>query len=248
MSNDNHPALADMGANTSKAASSINLDTSGTVGPDYLGQETVNVNGHPKDRPGVLSRLPENTSQDPEGHVHPDIAQMDTGEELPVLLKSDMRADMCEGVQGSYTEIVEGECARCGYDRLRVSVHTMSGEHHESCNACGARQTHSGGYSMPKTDNDRAKRERESGQKLVEILNKSVYDMEQDTGFGAYISIVGNNSVHRMQKDEISKIYFALANNGDLDLVDEFLKNVTNMEEIELRREITQEFSYEHHE
>ena len=190
--------LAQLGANERGAPDTINLDVSGTTGPDYLGQQTTNVDGHPKDRPGVRYRLPDNHPDDPR------ISRMDTGEELPVLLSSNMRADPIEGTQGSYTQIVEGECDRCGYDRLKVTHHTLAGETQEVCNACGYDQRRE---SMPTTDKERADKERESGVKLGEILNREVYDMEPNTGYGPYISIVGSKSIKRMRKDDVAELF-----------------------------------------
>ena len=214
------PVLRRLGANTSGAPEKINLSVASTIGPDYMGQQTVDVRGHPKDRPGVCSRLPESDPSDPR------IRSMDTGEELPVLLTSNMRADPCEGVQGSYTEIIEGECVRCGYDRLRVSVHTMYGVSTESCNACGATQdpNRSDEYTMPDTDKQRAQQERKSGVKLTSIINKDVYDMEPNTGYGPYISIVGDNDVTRIQKEDIATIFTALWKNNELSLTGKMSK------------------------
>ena len=217
------PRLIELGANTRGAPDSINLDVSGTVGPDYLGQETVNVSGHPCDRPGVLDRASEISpiivDYNGNEHTHPRITRTDTGEELPVLLKSNMRSDPCEGVQGSYTQIEEGECARCGYDRLRVSVHTLAGVHQAVCNACGATQDPGAehGYSMPKTDKDRVQEERDSGELLVKLRNKKLYDMEHSTGYGPYLSIVGDSTVTRIRKDEIVQIFCEMWKNGDVD-------------------------------
>jgi ribosomal protein L37E len=192
------PKLAQIGANERDAPSSINIDVSGTTGPGYLGQQMANVDGHPCDRPGVRSRLPENHADDPR------ISRMDTGEELPVLLSSNMRADPIEGTQGTYTEIVEGECSRCGYDRLKVTRHTLAGESKGVCNACGYDQHRE---SMPTTDEERADKERESGQKLGELLSEDVYDMEPDTGMGAYVSLVSSNSIKRMRKDDVAELF-----------------------------------------
>jgi hypothetical protein len=160
---DEEPALSEMGANERDAASTINLDVSGTVGPDYLGQQTTNVDGHFADRPGVQSRRPEQSHRD-----DPQIARMDTGEELPVLLSSSMSADPCEGTQGSYTQIVEGECNRCGYDRLVQTVVTLPGERRHKCNACNAIQKprSDSGYRMPETSRERAQKAKERGEKV----------------------------------------------------------------------------------
>jgi len=211
------PALVQLGAGSDDSTRGVNLDVSGTVGPDYLGQEAVDVDGDPNDRPGVRSRLPENCPD------HSEIRRMDTGEELPVLLSSSMRADPCEGVQGSYTKIVEGECARCGYDRLKVSVVTLAGEAQETCNACGAKQRpRSGsGYSMPPTDKDRVKQEKDAGRRLTGLTSRAVYDLEPDTGCGAYISLVGDRSYTRLPKADVADLFWALVENDDLDLAEQ---------------------------
>ncbi len=208
-------ALKRMGANERDAPEKHNLDVSGTVGPDYLGQETVDVDGHPNDRPGVTSRLPESTDGE-----HPDISRMDTGEELPVLLSSEMRSDPIEGTQGSYSQIVEGCCARCGYDRLVVSVTTLAGEAQEKCNACGAIQDpqRDDGYRMPTTGREKAKREKEAGRFLTDLLTREVYDMEPDTGYGPYVSLVDDDSTTLLRKDDVASIFLALVENDDIDL------------------------------
>jgi len=211
-------ALARMGANDSGAPSGYNLDVSGTVGPDYLGQETTDVDGHPKDRPGVRSRLPEST-----GGEDPRIRRMDTGEDLPVLLESNMRPGPIEGTQGSYTEIVEDRCARCGYDRLKVSVATLPGEHKEVCNACGAIQDRreDNGYRMPRTQKGRAKRKREAGPTLGSITNCEVVDLEPDTGYGPMVCLARDRSFRSLYKSDVADLFWMLVENDDLDLADE---------------------------
>lgn len=231
MSNNKEPAIKQMGANQRGAPDGYNLDVSGTVGPDYLGQETADVDGHPCDRPGVLSRLPESSDG-----KDPQIRRMDTGEELPVLLSSNMRADPIEATQGSYTQIVEGECARCGYDRLRVSVHTLAGEAHESCNACGATQNPSrdDDYRMPKTDRERARDERQAGVKMGRLLNRDVYDLETSTGCGAYISLVGENDHTRFRKESVKDLFMLLVEHGDIDLSETINDRLGGIERAEL--------------
>lgn len=225
----NEPYLKQIGAGTREPASEINLDVRGTVGPDYLGQETVTVRGHPNDRPGVKYRGPENNPTmtyeiGGETRTEPthEVARMDTGEELPVLLESSMRADPIEATQGSYSEIVEGQCVRCGYDRLVHSAHTMMDAHRTTCNACGAIQGEGGenGYRMPELPRERAKSERESGEKLVELLTRDVYDMEETTGMGPYISIVDDTDITRLRKDDVEKLYWALIHNHDVHLLE----------------------------
>lgn len=223
MSSDNStPAIVEMGAGQDDSTRGVNLDVSGTPGPDYLGQETVDVDGHWADRPGVQNRMPEN------GRTGGRIRRMDTGEELPVLLSSSMKADPCEGVQGSYSQIVEGECARCGYDRLVETVATLPGERQRTCNACGAKQRprSDDGYRMPKTDKERARRERESGRKLGSITGDGVYDMEPDTGYGPYISLVNDRGVKKLRKDDVEALFWLLVDNDDIDLPDSLTSNL----------------------
>ena len=220
-SNEDQPRLVELGANTRGAPSKINMDVSGTVGPDYLGQETVDVDGHSNDRPGVRYRLPENQPD------HPEVARMDTGEELPVLLSSNMRADPIEGTQGSYTEIVEGECNRCGYDRIRVSAHTINGEGRRQCNACTAIQDPraDNGYRMPKTDKERAKDARESGEVLVE---NHVRDLVKQNSHDA--RLVGRKSSTYIPIDVIEEYFWALVENDDIDLKESIESNTRRLE------------------
>lgn len=219
MAGDNpKPALVRMGANVREAPSKINLDVSRTVGPDYLGQETTEVSGHSHDRPGVRSRLPEESDGE-----DPRIARMDTGEDLPVLLESNMRTGPIEETQGSYTQIVEGECARCGYDRLKVSVVTLPGEAQKVCNACDAIQDAGSedGYRMPRTQGDRASRRRDSGPTLGSLTNADVVDLEPDTGYGEMVCLVRDRSFRTLFKADVAELFWMLVENGDLDLTEQ---------------------------
>lgn len=229
--NDDEPALVRMGANTREAPGGYNLDVSGTVGPDYLGQETVDVDGHPKDRPGVRSRLPEDSSAE-----DPRISRMDTGVDLPVLLESNMRAGPIEGTQGSYTEIIEGECARCGYDRLKLSVATLPGEHQEVCNACGAIQDHHSedGYRMPRTQKERAKRRKNAGPTLGSITNCEVVDLEPDTGFGPMVALCRARSTRSLFKDDVADLFWMLVDNDDIDIRESIESNMRKTERVVL--------------
>lgn len=65
-----------------------------------------------------------------------DPREVDSGSELPVLIRSDFRHDPIEGCQGSYTKIIEEDCPKCGYDRAEHSVHTLAGVHTVTCRAC----------------------------------------------------------------------------------------------------------------
>jgi hypothetical protein len=86
---------------------------------DPIRDEDVQINCHPKHQ----SDAPEDIQ----------------GDELPVLIKSDFRHDPVEACQGTYAMIAEidGGCPNCGYDRKKVTVHTLPGEHFEACRACG---------------------------------------------------------------------------------------------------------------
>jgi hypothetical protein len=221
--------LQDIGADTDKAPNEINLDVSGTIGPDHLGQETTDVPGHWADRPGVRSRIPEE-----HGKSHPEVGKMDTGSELPVLLSSEMRADPCEGVQGTYTTIEEGHCARCGYDRIRRSVHTLAGETKETCMACGAvlDGREENGYRMPKTVEDRTERRREAGPTLGSLTSLDVVDLEPDTGFGPMVSLVGQRKVTSLYKDDVADLFWLLVENDDIDLVESVNDELDGLERL----------------
>ena len=204
------PKLVELGANTREAASEVNMDVSGTVGPDYLGQETVNVSGHPQDRPGVQDRTPEHAPS----HEY-EISRMDTGEELPVLLTSSMSADPVNGVNGSYTQIVEGECARCGYDRLRQTVITLPGEQKLRCNACEAVQEprSDDGYYMPKTDAQRAQETRDAHEHLGDVSAGEVYRMNDRA-----IRLIGSNDQqHYLPFDDVAELTELLVDEGCID-------------------------------
>lgn len=222
------PRLAALGANTREAPSGHNLDVSGTAGPDYLGQETTTVDGHPCDRPGVKSRLPEDRPEDPR------VKRMDTGEDLPVLLDSDMRAGPIEGTQGTYTQIVEGECARCGYDRLRVAVHTLAGEHQETCNACGAIQDtrNEHGYRLRATEKERAQMKREAGPTLGSLKSREVVDLEPDTGYGPMVSLVDDHSFTSLWKDDVEALFWMLVDNDDISVIESIESNAHPAEKV----------------
>ena len=226
--------LERLNANSRDPAESVNLDVSGTMGPDYLGQQTVDVPGHPMDREGVRSLLPENRPDSPE------IQRMDTGSDLPVLLESDMRTDPTEGTQGHYSMIVSGECRRCGYDRLRETVHTMAGESQRVCMACEAIQDRRAddGYRMPMTDRERAEERREAGPKIGEVAGRDIIDLEPETGYGARVALVDDKGVAGMRKSDVSKLYWTLYRNGDVDLAREIAEQIEqggNAVEFEVR-------------
>lgn len=211
---DDAPYLVQCGADTRDPPSEINVGVGNTLGPDYLGQESVTIRGHKANRPGVKNRLPETDADDPR------ISRMDTGEELPVLLKSDMETNVTEGMVGSWTKIVDGECDRCGYDRIVVSQTEVPHTIERQCNACGARlrSQAANGYAMPETDAARAKKERNSGEKIGSLLRYDVIDLESETGHGPYVSLVNGNTCDRIRKDDIVELFFMLVENGDVTL------------------------------
>ena len=113
---------------------SVNLDVSGTVGPDHLGQETVDVDGHRHDRDPDMD----------EDHarrlaLRGEFDDLDDDQPLP-LIESDMRADPIEGVQGTYSKVVRlsDPCDDCLKSYGVRSVHTMAGISAVRCLTCGA--------------------------------------------------------------------------------------------------------------
>lgn len=202
---DDIPYLVEIGADTREPADTINMSVESTVGPDFLGQETVDVDGHSKDRPGVQNRISENVDTDTDARYrHSDVSRMDTGEELPVLLSSSMDADPIEGTHGSYTQIVSGECNRCGYDRLKQTVCTLPGEEKRVCNACDARQDrHGDGYTMPKTQKQLVSDKKDRGEKITSVSEIDVYKEN-----GPYIDLIESRSWTMLHKDDVSELYF----------------------------------------
>lgn len=207
------PRLRELGANTRSSAKTITLDVSNTIGPDYRNQETVDVDGHWANRPGVQSRFPE-TSIGADGEPDRRVKEMDTGEELPVLLSSNMRADPCEGVQGTYSQIVTGECARCGYDRLTESVQTLAGERRQTCNACGAEQSphDENGYRMPRTYQQKLDTLREHNELCGRCRMGDVYTLDDRS-----IEVDTGNRLEYFPIENIIELYKLLARNGKTD-------------------------------
>jgi hypothetical protein len=205
---DDVPYLVEIGADTREPADTINMSVESTVGPDFLGQETVDVDGHPKDRPGVQNRISENVDTDTDSRYrHSDVSQMDTGEELPVLLSSSMDRDPIEGTQGSYTQIVSGECNRCGYDRLKLTVCTLPGEEKRVCNACDAEQDRRGdGYTMRKTQKQRVSDRKNNGRHITSLFSSDVYETSES--MGPYIDIIDSRSWTMLREDDVSELYF----------------------------------------
>lgn len=200
---DDIPYLVEIGADTREPADTIKVSVESTVGPDFRGQRLVDVDGHPKDKPGVQNRISEDVHTDPR-HRHPDVSRMDTGEELPVLLSSSMDVDPIEGTHGSYTQIVSGECNRCGYDRLKQTVCTLPGEEKRVCNACDARQDrHGDGYTMPKTQKQLVSDKKDRGEKITSVSEIDVYKEN-----GPYIDLIESRSWTMLHKDDVSDLYF----------------------------------------
>lgn len=232
MSSDETPFLAKLGAGEREGPAEVNLDVSGTVGPDYLGQQTTNVKGHPQDRPGVRNRRFDDADPEDSGRLSSRVLRMDTGEELPVLLSSSMSTDPIEGTQGSYTVIEEGHCPRCGYDRIRVTVNTLPGERRRRCNACEA-IIDRGEWRMPPTKADRADRYRESAEKLGDAGRREVY---ANSGLG--FALVKNDNVDRWRESELLEVLVRLCKGdrwGDVGpvldrdvLLDELLDETTS--------------------
>lgn len=82
---------------------------------------------------------------------HPERTDTD---ELPIVLSDGPTAG------DKYVAIQEGECGRCGYDRIRVS--RQYGEGSRTCMACGASAFGSGDWELPDSDADLRDRCREA--------------------------------------------------------------------------------------
>lgn len=105
---------------------------------DRVAGHAVDVPGHPKaSRDLVAVEDLDNWPEDRIRHEYGDLDDLAPGEDFPVLLRRDFRADPVEGEQGSYAEIVERDCPQCGYDRATHSAHTLAGVHLVTCRACG---------------------------------------------------------------------------------------------------------------
>jgi len=82
---------------------------------------------------------------------HPERTDTD---ELPIVLSDGPTAG------DKYVAIQEGECGRCGYDRIRVSA--QYGERWRTCMACDASADGSGNWELPDSDADLRDRCREA--------------------------------------------------------------------------------------
>lgn len=98
--------------------------------------EEVNVDGHPMASRDIvpveeLTELPDDRLK----HEYGDVGE--PAAKLPVLLSRNFTTDPVEGEQGSFTQIVEEDCPKCGYDRADHTSHTLGGVHNVVCRACG---------------------------------------------------------------------------------------------------------------
>lgn len=108
-----------------EARSTMSRDTVNTYDP--VAGEPVNVPGHPMDREPEMSQ-PEARRAALNGEISAD--------DCPIVLQSDMRADPCEGVQGTYTAVVECDCPECPSEFATESVHTLAGVRATTCLLC----------------------------------------------------------------------------------------------------------------
>lgn len=117
-------------------AGTVNLDVSGTVGPDYLGQETVDVKGHSHDRPADMDMLHARRLA-----LQGEFDDLDDDQPLP-LLDSDMRTDPTEGTQGSWKKVsrISGDgCPECGSQfEVRYMASTLGDVGGSYCLLCEA--------------------------------------------------------------------------------------------------------------
>jgi transcription elongation factor Elf1 len=204
LTRDKRPFLARLGARDNDSAGSVNLDVSGTVGPDYIGQETVDVDGHPQDRPGVQNRRFDRYRNDDDPPLPATIRRQATGEEMPVLLSSSMSSDPIEGTQGSYTILVEGDCPRCGYDRIKRSVATLAGVTQMQCNACGAQwERNRRDWSMPTTPSERVDNYRD-GDATEKLGDAGKFEVWQTAGdMDDAVKLIHGTTMLRARADDI---------------------------------------------
>ena len=99
---------------------------------DPVTGEAVDVDRHPNNTLPV-SALPDMSTEERRVRIGDEMP----GRTLPVLIRSNFRADPIEGDHGSFTKIVEEECPCCGYDRADFSYHTLAEVGHVECRACG---------------------------------------------------------------------------------------------------------------
>lgn len=107
-------------------AGTVNIDVSDTVGPDAVGQNTADVDGHKYDRdPDMTFKHARKLALRGEFD--------DISDEQPMpLLESNIRYDPIEGAVGTYTIVStsDGECPHCGSSyhvaKVGVMTHGMS--------------------------------------------------------------------------------------------------------------------------
>lgn len=87
----------------------------------------VGVPGHPMDREQEIT-----VEEARRAHLNGEL----DADDLPLVVESDMSADPCEGVQGSYTAVVEAECPECPSEFGLESMHTFSAVGCTNCLLC----------------------------------------------------------------------------------------------------------------
>ena len=90
-------------------------------------------------------------------------------------LSTDLDDGPVEACQGTYSRIVEVDCAFCGYDRCDESVHTMGGMTQLTCRRCGATNHDGGNWSRPETDGQRLAKEKEWSEVAGWLGNGSMF-------------------------------------------------------------------------
>lgn len=96
---------------------------------DPVAGHSVNVPDH------AMNREQEITAEEARRqHLNDEIDR----DELPLVLSSDMSADPSEGVQGSYSAVVEEDCSECPSElAVRNEAHTLAGVGYCECLLCG---------------------------------------------------------------------------------------------------------------
>lgn len=131
--------------------------------------------------------------------------EKDTGNKLPVLVQG---AEEPIGKFNSVTvRIIEGECDRCGYDRIKKTTDDAVNKIIKSCNACGAIQKDNieKGWVMKDEKSERIENEENVGVLIAELCGYDVYDLEPSTN-NPYISLIDGLSITRINKNCVNRI------------------------------------------
>lgn len=125
--------------------------------------------------------------------------------EFPLQLETDTQGTDAEPV--STVDIVEGECNRCGYDRLKRVTDTIHDEQTHICNACDATQADTDrGYTFRDQKVAEASADERNGGEIGVLCTRSVYDLTPSKGL-AYLSLVAPRERTRLRNRDVAKLF-----------------------------------------